>query len=57
MSPTGKYLDPKNDFLFKRLFGTEKNKPLLLHFLNDIFHGYCDPIQDVTFINPIFNPQ
>ena len=30
-----KYLDPKNDIAFKKIFGTEKNKDILLHFLND----------------------
>lgn len=32
----GKFLDPKNDFAFKRIFGTEKNKDILIHFLNDM---------------------
>ncbi|WP_333023597.1 PD-(D/E)XK nuclease family transposase, partial [Wolbachia endosymbiont of Pentidionis agamae] len=31
-----KFLDPKNDVAFKRIFGTEKNKDILIHFLNDI---------------------
>ena len=31
-----KFLDPKNDFCFKQIFGTEKNKDILIHFLNDI---------------------
>ena len=31
-----RYLDPKNDIAFKKIFGTEKNKDVLLHFLNDI---------------------
>ncbi|WP_353274221.1 Rpn family recombination-promoting nuclease/putative transposase [Wolbachia endosymbiont (group B) of Hofmannophila pseudospretella] len=31
-----KFLDPKNDISFKRIFGTEKNKDILIHFLNDI---------------------
>ena len=31
-----KFLDPKNDLAFKRIFGTERNKDILIHFLNDI---------------------
>ena len=31
-----KYLNPRNDIAFKRIFGTEKNKDILKHFLNDI---------------------
>ena len=29
-----KFLDPKNDFAFKKIFGTEKNKDILIHFLD-----------------------
>ncbi len=31
-----KFLNPKNDVAFRRTFGTEKNKDILVHFLNDI---------------------
>lgn len=31
-----KFLDPKCDLMFKQIFGTEKNKNILIHFLNDI---------------------
>ena len=34
--PLSKYLDPKNDIAFKRIFGQEKNKAILIHFLNDV---------------------
>jgi len=46
-----KFLDPKNDFAFKRIFGTEKNKDILIHFLNDML-TFKDRalIQDVTFL-------
>ena len=30
-----KFLDPKNDIAFKRIFGTEKNKDILIHFIID----------------------
>jgi hypothetical protein len=36
MSFAHKLLDPKNDVAFKRIFGTEKNKDILIHFLNDM---------------------
>lgn len=29
-----KFLDPKNDVAFKKIFGTEKNQDILIHFLN-----------------------
>ena len=31
-----RYLDPTNDVAFKRLFGIEEHKPLLVSFLNAI---------------------
>lgn len=31
-----KFLDPKLDLTFKKIFGNEKNKDILIHFLNDI---------------------
>ncbi len=32
----GRYLNPTNDVSFRKLFGTEKHKPLLISFLNSI---------------------
>ncbi len=34
-----KYIDPLTDFGFKRLFGSEPNKDLLIDFLNGVFRG------------------
>ncbi|WP_339047987.1 Rpn family recombination-promoting nuclease/putative transposase [Candidatus Mesenet endosymbiont of Phosphuga atrata] len=53
-----KFLDPKCDLTFKRIFGTEKNKNILIHFLNDIleFHGEST-IQEVEFLSTIMNPE
>ncbi|MDR2147321.1 MAG: Rpn family recombination-promoting nuclease/putative transposase, partial [Tannerella sp.] len=31
-----KYIDPFTDFGFKKLFGEERNKDLLLDFLNEL---------------------
>ena len=36
---TGKYIDPLVDFAFKKIFGTEPNKDLLIAFLNEVFRG------------------
>ena len=44
------FLDPKNDFCFKQIFGTEKNKDILIHFLNDILRQPGQkPIIEVSF--------
>jgi predicted transposase/invertase (TIGR01784 family) len=54
----GKYLDPKNDVAFKKIFGSDKHKDILIHFLNDIlgFEGK-DEIAEVTFLSPIQDPE
>jgi hypothetical protein len=36
--------------IFRRLFGTEKNKGILLAFLNSVFEGIHEPIADLSFI-------
>ena len=53
-----KFLDPKNDFCFKKIFGSEKNKDILIHFLNDmlVFKENL-PIQNVTFLKTIQEPE
>ncbi|WP_341816049.1 MULTISPECIES: Rpn family recombination-promoting nuclease/putative transposase [unclassified Wolbachia] len=53
-----KFLDPKNDIAFRRIFGTEKNKDILIHFLNDIlsFTGK-NAIQDIEFLSTIQDPD
>jgi predicted transposase/invertase (TIGR01784 family) len=53
-----KFLDPKNDFAFKKIFGTEKNKDILIHFLNDVItFKERAPIKEVTFLKTIQNPE
>lgn len=52
-----KFLDPKNDLAFKRIFGTERNKDILIHFLNDIFGRTSNAIESVEFIKTSQNPE
>lgn len=53
-----KYLDPKNDIAFKKIFGTEKNKDILIHFLNDILNfSQENQIEDIQFLSPVQNPD
>ncbi len=45
-----KFLDPKNDVAFRRIFGSEKNKDILIHFINDVLElKNGDKIKEVTF--------
>ncbi|KJW04275.1 putative permease [Orientia tsutsugamushi str. Sido] len=51
-----RFLDPKNDVAFKKIFGSEKNKDILIHFLNDIllFEGNRE-ITEVEFLGTILD--
>lgn len=35
----GKFIDPLSDYGFRRYFGSEPNKEILIEFLNDLFEG------------------
>ena len=45
-----RYINPYTDFGFKKLFGTEMNKDLLISFLNALFHDE-QVIKDVKYLN------
>lgn len=53
----GAFLNPKNDLAFKRIFGSEKNKDILIHFLNDIFGRTTNSIEKVTILTPTLDPE
>ena len=46
-----RYVNPYTDFGFKKLFGTEMNKDLLISFLNALLSGSEKEIKDVQFLN------
>ena len=46
----GKYIDPFTDFGFKKLFGEECNKDLLLDFLNELLHKKEGKIVNLTYL-------
>jgi predicted transposase/invertase (TIGR01784 family) len=51
-------LDPKNDYCFKRIFGTEKYKDVLIGFLNDMI-PFPDnaKVMEVTFLPTSLDPD
>lgn len=52
------YLDPTNDIAFKKIFGTEKNKAILIDFLNDVLHrDGKNFIVDVKFLKNDLLPE
>jgi hypothetical protein len=58
MSMVARFLDPKNDYAFKQIFGTEKHKDILIHFLNDVLKlEGAHVISEVKFLTPIQDPE
>ena len=45
------FMNPYTDFGFKKLFGTEPNKDLLISFLNALFDGDQKTIVDLKYLN------
>ena len=53
-----KFLDPKNDIAFRKVFGSEKHKDIVIHFINDILElKGNDQIENVEFLSPIQDPE
>jgi predicted transposase/invertase (TIGR01784 family) len=50
-----KFISPKVDYAFKKIFGSEQSKDILISFLNAIIYGGEKIIQSLTIINP-YNP-
>jgi len=46
-----KYINLFTDFGFKKLFGTEFNKPILIDFLNELLSTEAGVITDLTFLS------
>ena len=54
----GKYLNPQNDFAFKRLFGREKNKDILIKLLNSVLGSQLHKkVVEVTFLRSEQDPE
>lgn len=53
-----RYLDPKNDLAFKKIFGAEKHKNIPIDFLNAVFNlEGPNRIIDLEFLNTLQPPQ
>jgi len=52
------FADPKTDFVFQRIFGSEEHKPALLGFLNDLLElDDAHRIQSVSLLPPEQRPK
>jgi hypothetical protein len=53
-----KFLDPKNDVAFRKVFGSEQHKDIVIHFINDILElKGNDQIESVKFLSPVARPR
>jgi hypothetical protein len=58
-SPEFIFVDPRNDVAFRKIFGDENKKEILISFLNNIleFSGTVKEIMDITIQNPYQVPK
>jgi predicted transposase/invertase (TIGR01784 family) len=47
-----KFISPKTDFAFKKIFGSTDSKDILISFLNAILYGGQPTVKDLEIINP-----
>jgi predicted transposase/invertase (TIGR01784 family) len=51
------FIDPKTDFAFKKIFGSEQSRGILISFLNGIVYGGKSVIKDLEILNPYQVPR
>jgi len=51
------FINPKIDFAFKKIFGSEDSKDILISFLNALVYEANPVIQDLEIINPYLAPK
>ena len=51
------FINPKTDFAFKKIFGSEQNPEILISFLNSLLYGGQPRITSLEIINPYLAPK
>ena len=51
------FINPKIDFAFKKIFGSEDSKDILISFLNALIYDEQPIIQDLEILNPYIAPK
>jgi predicted transposase/invertase (TIGR01784 family) len=51
------FINPKIDFAFKKIFGSEDSKDILISFLNALIYEAEPVIQDLEILNPYLAPK
>jgi predicted transposase/invertase (TIGR01784 family) len=51
------FINPKTDFAFKKIFGSDQSQGILISFLNGILYAGQPTIQDLDILNPYQAPK
>ncbi len=51
------FINPRTDFAFKRIFGSEQNKDILISFLNGMLYEGKSTIKSLEILNPYQAPK
>lgn len=51
------FINPKTDFAFKKIFGSEQSKDILISFLNALLYEARPIIEDLEILNPYLAPR
>ncbi|RMG15176.1 MAG: Rpn family recombination-promoting nuclease/putative transposase [Cyanobacteria bacterium J055] len=52
-----RFINPKTDYAFKKIFGSSERKEILISFLNALIYEGIDRIEDLEIINPNIPPK
>jgi predicted transposase/invertase (TIGR01784 family) len=52
-----RFINPKTDFAFKKIFGSEQSHDVLISFLNAILYNGEDRIRELIILNPYLAPR
>ena len=52
-----KFINPKTDFAFKKIFGSDQSHAILISFLNGMLYDGHPTIQDLEILNPYQAPK
>jgi predicted transposase/invertase (TIGR01784 family) len=52
-----RFINPKTDYAFKKIFGSEQSHDILISFLNAILYNGDRTIQEIEILNPYLAPR
>jgi predicted transposase/invertase (TIGR01784 family) len=52
-----RFINPKTDYAFKKIFGSEQSHDILISFLNAILYNGNNTIQQIEILNPYLAPR